>query len=342
MNDNVKEQNKNINNDYHKYNTYNGNNNANDRRKQKINNNNNTTINNYYYADKSPNELEKAFENEQGKPMSNGAIRTILKEYADTNSKITIVGYAIKMRDNYIEKDNEGQEHEYIMITTVNILYQKEFRADHLQLKVPIELYNNSLIGNIIIAHGEVYNYKDYRFEKIEKQSILVDKIRPMIIKDINILNNALNDLKLNYNITNDKEVREIVLNDLIKGGDERTFNILSDTINLLESILRSSNIPDNFVIKYILNQYVINRNPREVNCSYKELLQCKRQSAYHCMLIILSLIKKIKDEEITNLTEIFKYINKCLNTLHGLNKKLSPFTCSTRKELECQLKKTK
>lgn len=297
---------------------------------------NRKTINNYYYASMTPEQLSKQARNQQAKPMLNGSERTVFKQLADRGERVWVYCYIVGLYGEY-EEDGET----YLMVTAVSIRYKNQFAADHMHLKIPKEIYNDNMMNKIIAVFGKVYNYKCNRFEDIEKQSILVEKFKEIKTNEINIDNHFISELNLNYNHANDQEVKDVIIQDLLglNCPDERMFSILETNILLLENILVKSNIPDGYITKYILNQYVINRNPKIVNDNPTILLQSKKESAYEVNLLILSIIKRLVTKEIVTIFELFSHINRCLNSLHRLNVSINPTIATNKSVLKSQLK---
>ena len=317
------------NNNMHNMNNNSGFNSVGDKNKQY----NNTRIINNYYGDMTPEQLSKQARNQQAKPMLNGSERTILK---------TLVGRSIWIHCYVVGKRSEYDE--YVLLTAINIRYRKQFVADHIHLKIPKELYNN-IDHKLLFVKGVVYEYENNGNSSVlinTKQSLYVEEIKEIKSSDIRTDNQFINDLELNDEFINDKEVKSLILNDLIRKDkpDDLMFYKLETNISLLESILQKSEIPKGYITNYILNQYIINRNPNAINKEIQVLLECKKESAYEVSLIILAIIRRIKTKEITTLIDLFKFINSSLNSLHRLSRKIDPTMVSNKKELRLQLER--
>lgn len=259
--------------------------------KKSYNNDSFNTINNYNITNCNFNHLED--------PIENSNNRTKLKD--KVGKYVRLWALAINEYNNFNHKD-------YIRYTVINVHDGEEYIADHLQINIPCEIYNDNIRHKIILISGEIYEYANGT-----KQS--------MNVNDIKI--SHVNDLYLNKDyvkVISDVDPEDLIekRNECIKYKSEDKFEMLMKYINELNHLI--NNMPTNFISNYIINQYTINYDPDSVNKSDYYMLRNDDTSIMEIMILITSIIKKLSLDEFEDMYSIFRYINWILNSMHGFD----------------------
>ena len=261
------------------------------------NNNNNltnindsyNTINNYSITNCNFIHLED--------PIENSNNRTKLKDK---------VGDYVQLWGLAIDEYNNFDHTNYIRYTIINVHDGEDYIADHLQIDIPYDLYNENIRHKIIFVVGEVYDYANG-----SKQSIMVSKIN---ISHANKL--CLNkDYIKTISVISPEELIE-KRDECIKYKSEDKFEMLLNYINELNHLI--NNMPTNFISNYVINQYTINYDPDSVNKSDYYMLRNDDKSIMEIMILITSIIKKLSLGEFKDMYSIFVYINWILNSMQG------------------------
>lgn len=259
--------------------------------KKSYNNDSFNTINNYNITNCNFNHLED--------PIENSNNRTKLKD--KVGKYVRLWALAINEYNNFNHKD-------YIRYTVINVHDGEDYIADHLQIDIPCEIYNDNIRHKIILISGEIYEYANGT-----KQS--------MYVNDIKI--SHVNDLYLNKDyikVISDVNPEDLIekRNECIKYKSEDKFEMLIKYINELNHLI--NNMPTNFISNYIINQYTINYDPDSVNKSDYYMLRNEDTSIMEIMILITSIIKKLSLDEFEDMYSIFKYINWILNSMQGFS----------------------
>ena len=253
----------------------------------------NTTINNNYYSSKD-------IQSEPVDPILNSANRTKLRQMV--GKQIQVWGYAIAP---YHHNTNSN----LIRYTIINIHDSSNYIADHVQLDIPLDIYDNlDIERNLLMIKGIVYEYEN---NGILKQSIVAN--------DIKI--SYANEIKINYDFVYDiYEVNQTdmdnMLNKIASYSPDDKFKLLMNSIYKLNNIIVG--MPKNFISDYIINQYTINYDPESINRAEFNLLRNNQRALIDISFLILSVIKKIMMGSFNNLYMIFTYINWIVNSMQG------------------------
>lgn len=254
----------------------------------------NTTINNYYSS--------KDIQSEPVDPILNSANRTKLRQMV--GKQIQVWGYAIAPYHHNINTNSN-----LIRYTIINIHDSSNYISDHVQLDIPLDIYNNlDIERNLLMIKGTVYEYGS---SGILKQSIVAN--------DIKI--SYANEIKINYDLVYDiYEVNQTdmdnMLNKIASYSSDDKFKLLMDSIYKLNNIILG--LPKNFISDYIINQYTINYDPESINRADFNLLRNNQRALIDISFLILSVIKKVMMGSFNNLHMIFTYINWILNSMQG------------------------
>lgn len=227
--------------------------------------------------------------------LENSNNRTILKSMV--NKEITIWAYAIDEYKRIPEKN-------IVRYTIINLHDKDNYIADHIQLDIPYEIYNEDIRHKIIKIIGNVYEYK-------EKQSIEAKKI---IISDSNDLYISKDFIKVINNMTTEKINQAARL--YSSYNLNQRYELLLKYIKELNELL--PNMRNNFICDYIITQYTLNYDPDLMNEGKFNLLRNDVDSLKEITFLILSIMKRIS-EGMNNLNDIFNYINWILNDMQGL-----------------------
>lgn len=253
----------------------------------------NTTVNNNYYSSKD-------IESEPVDPILNSANRTKLRQMV--GKQIQVWGYAIAP---YHHNTNSN----LIRYTIINIHDSSNYISDHVQLGIPLDIYENlDIERKLLMIKGTVYEYENHG---ILKQSIVAN--------DIKI--SYANEIKINYDLVYDiYEVNQTdmdnMLNKIASYSPDDKFNLLMNSIYKLNNIILG--LPKNFISDYIINQYTINYDPESINRADFNLLRNNQRALIDISFLILSVIKKVMMGSFNNLHMIFTYINWILNSMQG------------------------
>lgn len=255
----------------------------------------NTTINNNYYSSKD-------IQSEPVDPILNSANRTKLRQMV--GKQIQVWGYAIAPYHHNININSN-----LIRYTIINIHDSSNYISDHVQLDIPLDIYNNlDIERNPLMIKGTVYEYDS---SGVLKQSIIAN--------DIKI--SYANEIKINYDLVYDiYEVNQTdmdnMLNKIASYSPDDKFKLLMDSIYKLNNIILG--LPKNFISDYIINQYTINYDPESINRADFNLLRNNQRALIDISFLILSVIKKVMMGSFNKLHMIFTYINWILNSMQG------------------------
>lgn len=253
----------------------------------------NTTVNNNYYSSKD-------IESEPVDPILNSANRTKLRQMV--GKQIQVWGYAIAP---YHHNTNSN----LIRYTIINIHDSSNYISDHVQLGIPLDIYENlDIERNLLMIKGTVYEYENHG---ILKQSIVANDIKISYV----------NEIKINYDFVYDiYEVNQTdmdnMLNKIASYSPDDKFKLLMNSIYKLNNIIFG--LPKNFISDYIINQYTINYDPESINRADFNLLRNNQRALIDISFLILSVIKKVMMGSFSNLHMIFTYINWILNSMQG------------------------
>lgn len=254
---------------------------------------NTTTINNNYYSSKD-------IESEPVDPILNSANRTKLRQMV--GKEIQVWGYAIAP---YHHNTNSN----LIRYTIINIHDSSNYISDHVQLDIPLDIYDNlDIERNLLMIRGIVYEYNS---SGVLKQSIVANDIKISYANEIKINSDFIYDI---YDV--DHTDMENMLNKIASYSPDEKFKLLMDSIYKLNNIILG--LPKNFISDYIINQYTINYDPESINRADFNLLRNNQRALVDISFLILSIIKKIMTDSFNNLYMIFTYINWILNSMQG------------------------
>lgn len=235
--------------------------------------------------------------------INNSNNRTLLKRMV--GKQIQIWAYAV---DEYGIKYDEETGEEFMMYTIINLHNKDNYIADHIQLKIPYELYDPDIKNKIIWVDGVVYEYVINK-----KQSIKVEKINISFANDLEIHEDFI---RIGRKISNNEAYQ--IFNKLKNYSPDEKINLLFKYIDVLNNLLLR--MPKDFISNYIVNHYTINKNPNSINRSDYSSLINDEDSIIRILFIIVSLIKGLSSGGINSVNMIFMYINWILNSMHGFN----------------------
>lgn len=233
--------------------------------------------------------------------VKNSNNRTLLKSLV--GKPITIWAYAI---DEY----SRIKSKQLVRYTIINVHNQNQYIADHIQLDIPYEIYDENIRHKIILVIGKVYEYEDKKTKEI-KQSITAEKL---YISNANDMYIAKDFVKQIGNIT--QENIEWIINRYIHYSPNQKFDLLKKYVSELNELLPC--MRKNFISDYIINQYLVNYDPELMNAGNLNILRNNTEAVIEITFLILSLMKKIS-EGMSELNDIFNYINWILNNMQGL-----------------------
>ena len=232
--------------------------------------------------------------------MKNSNNRTLLKSMV--NKRIQVWAYAI---DEYKRIPEEN----IIRYTVINLHNENSYIADHIQLQIPYEIYDENIRHKILYIDGIV---KEYKTNGEIKQSILANKIRESYGNDLYINKDYI---KLTKPIGIEQNLE--VLNIYKYYTPNEKFDLMMKYINILDKII--SSMPKDFISNYIINQYTINYDPDSMNRGNYHMLRNDEDSIQDITFLIISIIKKLS-EGVNSINSLFRYINWILNDMQGLS----------------------
>ena len=239
-------------------------------------------------------------------PIINSNNRTMLKNMV--GKQIQIWAYAVGEYCRFID-ENTGEQ--FVRYTIINVHNSDNFIADHIQLDIPYDLYDEDIERKIIMINGYVYEYKSNH--QIMKQSILATKIKI----------SKTNELILNTDIVkpkftgNEEDIEQTIL-DIANYQPDEKFKLLLRANDYLNRLVLG--MPKDFISNYIINQYMINENPDSMNRADLSLLRNDDVSILETTFLILSVAKRLSENKFVNMYFIFKYINSILNHMQGFD----------------------
>lgn len=233
--------------------------------------------------------------------IKNSNNRTLLKSLV--GKPITIWAYAV---DEY----SRIKSKQLIRYTIINVHNQNHYIADHIQLQIPYEIYDENIRHKMILVMGNVYEYEDKKSKEM-KQSITAEKV---IISNANDMYIAKDFVKQITNIS--AENIKWIANEYAHYTPNQKFDLLKKYVNELNELLPS--MRKNFISDYIINQYMVNYDPELMNAGDLNILRNNTEAIIEITFLILSVIKKIS-EVMCELNNIFNYINWILNDMQGL-----------------------
>lgn len=253
----------------------------------------NTIVNNNYYSSK---DIQSA----PVDPILNSANRTKLRQMV--GKEIQVWGYAIAP---YHHKINSN----LIRYTIINIHDSSNYISDHVQLDIPLDIYDNlDIERNLLMIKGTVYEYEN---NDILKQSIVANDIKISYANEIKINSDFMYDI---YEVN--QTDMENMLNKIASYSPDEKFKLLMNSIYKLNNII--AGMPKNFISDYIINQYTINYDPDSINRADFNLLRNNQRALIDISFLILSVIKKIMMGSFDTLYMIFTYINWIVNSMQG------------------------
>lgn len=250
------------------------------------------SINNIYY-----NISDISYNSDPVDSVHNSNIRTLLER--KVGERIQIWAYSI---DIFKTNDN------YVQYTIVNVHNKDNYIADHIQLSIPHNIFNDDIHNKIIWVDGIVYEY-DSRYGK--KQSIIADKVNISYCNDLHIHEDLIMQRK---ELTNDEAMA--IDKKLQSLTAEEKFNLLTKYIDILNNLVPG--MPRNFISNYIINQYTINNDPESINRADFNILRNDEKSIIDILFIICAIINMLSTGNVQNISNIFIYINWILNSMHG------------------------
>lgn len=257
------------------------------------NNSYNTTINNNYYSSKD-------IQSEPVDPILNSANRTKLRQMV--GKQIQVWGYAIAPYNGIHEPGG-------IKFTIINIHDSYNYISDHIQLTIPLDIYDNlDIERNLLMIKGTVYEYDS---SGVLKQSIVANDIKISYANEIKINSDLIYDM---YDV--DQTDMDNMLNKIASYSSDDKFKLLMDSIYKLNNIILG--LPKNFISDFIINQYTINYDPESINRADFNLLRNNQRALIDISFLILSVIKKVMMGSFNKLHMIFTYINWILNSMQG------------------------
>ena len=260
---------------------------------------NNNATNSYNTTNIYNNHYEQYNFNPEVDSIENSNNRTILKSLV--GKPITIWAYAINEYSRIKSK-------QLVRYTIINIHSQDQYIADHIQLQIPYEIYDENIRHKILYIDGIV---KEYKTNGEIKQSILANKIRESYGNDLYINKDYI---KLTKPIGIEQNME--VLNIYKYYNPNEKFDLMMKYVNILDKII--SSMPKDFITNYIINQYTINYDPDSMNRGNYHMLRNDEDSIQDITFLIISIIKKLS-EGIDSINSIFKYINWIINDMQGL-----------------------
>lgn len=250
------------------------------------------SINNIYY-----NISDINYNSDPVDSVNNSNIRTLLQR--KVGERIQIWAYAI---------DTFKTDDKYVKYTIINIHNKDNYIADHIQLAIPHNIFNDDIHNKIIMVDGIVYEY-DSRYGK--KQSIIADKVNISYCNDLHIHEDLIKQRKK----LSDDEAMNVALK-LQSFTAEEKFNLLTKYIDILNNLVPG--MPRNFISNYIINQYTINNDPESINRADLNILRNDEKSIIDILFIIGAIINMLSTGNAQNISNIFIYINWILNSMHG------------------------
>lgn len=264
---------------------------------------NNNATNSYNTTNIYNNHYEQYNFNPEVDSIKNSNNRTLLKSLV--GKPITIWAYAM---DEY----SRIKSKQLVRYTIINVHNQNQYIADHIQLDIPYEIYDENIRHKIIKVRGIVYEYED-KTTKEMKQSIIAKELYISSANDFYI---AEDFVKTINNITSEQVEQSAVMYASSFSPNQK-FKLLENYIHELNELL--PNMRTNFISDYIINQYLINYDPELMNLGNLSILRNKPNAITEITFLILSVIKRI-GEGMNDLNDVFNYINWILNDMQGLN----------------------
>ena len=256
---------------------------------------NTTTINNNYYSSKD-------IQSKPVDPILNSANRTKLRQMV--GKEIQVWGYAIAPYHHNINTNSKLMRY-----TIINIHDSSNYISDHVQLDIPLDIYDNlDIERNLLMIKGTVYEYES---NGMIKQTIFADDIRISYANEIKINSDFMYDI---YEVT--QTDMENMLNKIASYSPDEKFKLLMNSIYKLNNIV--AGMPKNFISDFIINQYTINYDPESINRADFNLLRNNQRALIDISFLILSVIKKVMTGSFNKLHMIFTYINWILNSMQG------------------------
>ena len=238
-------------------------------------------------------------------PINNSNNRTMLKNMV--GKQIQIWAYAVGEYCRFID-ENTGEQ--MVRYTIINVHSSDNFIADHIQLNIPFDIYDEDIERKIIWAKGIIYEYET---NHCIKQSILAT--------DVNF--STANELTINSDFIkpkftgNEEDIEQTIL-DIAKYQPDEKFKLLLKANDYLNRLVLG--MPKDFISNYIINQYMINENPDSMNRADLSLLRNDDVSILETTFLILSVAKRLSENKFVNMYFIFKYINSILNHMQGFD----------------------
>lgn len=263
---------------------------------------NNNATNSYNTTNIYNNHYEQYNFNPEVDSIENSNNRTILKSLV--GKPITIWAYAINEYSRIKSK-------QLVRYTIINIHSQDQYIADHIQLQIPYEIYDENIRHKIILVRGTVYEYEDKNTKEM-KQSIIA---KELYISNANHMYINKDFVKTINNTT--AENIDFIAKEYSLYSPSQKFEILRKYIDELNELL--PNMRKNFISDYIINQYLINYDPESMNKGKTNILRNNVDAIVEITFLILSIIKRIS-EGMNKINDIFNYINWILNDMQGLS----------------------
>lgn len=276
-----------------------------------VNDSYNNVTNNHYYQTK--NEIESLPVN----PLLNSNNRTWLKTMV--GKRVKIWAYAVAE----YQGDYDDEDGTIVRYTIINLHNKDSYVADHIQLDIPIDIYEETIQQKIIWTEGLVYEYANGTKQAIRADKVNISHSNKIIINEdfipgLTIMNS---NEEFRYNV---KRMREF--------SATEKFEMLLTSINELNNL---TNIPRNFLSNYIINHYMINYDPESINRADLNLLIKDEISTCEIMFIIYSVIKRLSDGRLITIRQTLEYISQLINGMHGLNKNQNPILLNTNHKIQ-------
>ena len=264
--------------------------------------------------------LSNMFNSKKKDSIKNMDNRTGLKR--KVGKRLKLYAYTIGKYSNEIFNDGNGLY--FYLYTVVNIHYENIYLCDHLNIKIPVDIFKDSLDGKLVVFKGVVEEYAN------DKQSLVVDDIYVVSNGEIRI-NNLIPKMEpLYYNSNN--HLKEVI--DLYKNlPDHKKMLILKDSIRVVNQYLEGV-LPSNFITNYIFTQYTINNSPDAIFKNDYSLIILSEKSISELTMISYALIYNLISNNIKTIKELFSYINGCLNLFQGVTHNMVGQKINSRKDL--------
>ena len=264
--------------------------------KNSVNNSFNTILNNY--------KIEINNNEQIGRKLERANMQN------DIGSEVECYGYVIHKYSDEIYENN------YYRITLLNIHKDYIYYSDHIQMMIPITIYDEKLINSIIHFKGIVYSYDNNRGYSI-KLTELID---------------VVNHLKLgNMNIKYTDDTQNIIFNLFNKFYDDRS-KLFDKLVHVINGYFMSNGIPCNFIPNFIFTQYYLNLRHVYLANNTLHKTNLVDSALNQFILLITSLLFKTVNGSINTIEDCMTYIIDMCSFYQGISS--NPFLIKKSKHM--------